>query len=436
MCHPLIELTSKYGTLVKSKISIKGNAVEIDMANDTHYPYIYLDSAASTPVADEVVAEMLPYLKERYGNPSSLHKFGRETNRAVHLARKRVAEMIGASSPREITFTSGGTEANNLALKGTAMHFKSKIPKKNMIITSSIEHDAVLEPCKDLEDRGFVTIYLPVTGDGLVKPSELRNVISDNVALVSIMYANNEVGTIQPIKELVEIAHQAGALFHTDAVQAAGKVPINVKNLRVDMMSLSSHKINGPKGVGALYIRSNLNLLPIIHGGGQEGYLRSGTENVPGIVGFGKACDLANKRMGQYQDYVAGLRNYVVERVLKEIPRSRLNGLRTERIANNAHFTFFGVSGEDLIIKLDENGIAASTGSACSVKKQKPSHVLKAMGFSYEEITGSLRLSLGLHNTKDEVDRTVDTLSNIIKELRELSPFKSKNMVENELNSQ
>jgi cysteine desulfurase len=393
---------------------------------DEHYSHIYLDTAASTPVADEVIEEMLPYLKERYGNPSSIHKFGRETARAINLARKRVAEMIGASSIREITFTSGGTEANNLALKGTAIHVQSKMPKKNMIITSSIEHDAVLEPCKDLEDRGFVTMHLPVTGEGFVRPSELKNVISDNVALVSIMYANNEVGTIQPIKELVEITHQAGALFHTDAVQAAGKLPLNVKNLGVDMMSLSSHKINGPKGVGALYIRSNLKILPIIHGGGQEWYLRSGTENVPGIVGFGKACELANKRMRHYQEHVAGLRNYVVERVLKEIPRSRLNGLRTERIANNAHFTFFGVNGEDLIIKLDENGIAASTGSACSVKKQKQSHVLKAMGFSYEEITGSLRLSLGMHNTKDEVDRAVNVLSSVIEELRELSPFESK----------
>jgi cysteine desulfurase len=396
------------------------------MTDGKHYSHIYLDTAASTPVADEVIAEMLPYLKERYGNPSSMHKFGRETTRAIHLARKRVAEMIAASSPREIIFTSGGTEANNLALKGTAIHVKSKMPKKNRIITSSIEHDAVLEPCKDLEDRGFVTMHLPVTGEGLIRPSELKNMISDNVALVSIMYANNEVGTIQPIKELVEITHQAGVVFHTDAVQAAGKLPLNVKSLGVDMMSLSSHKINGPKGVGALYISSNLKILPIIHGGGQEWYLRSGTENVPGIVGFGKACELANERMMHYQEHVAGLRNYVVERILKEIPRSRLNGLRTERIANNAHFTFFGVNGEDLIIKLDENGIAASTGSACSVRKQKPSHVLRAMGFSYEEITGSLRLSFGMHNTKDEVDRAINVLSSVIKELRELSPFESK----------
>jgi cysteine desulfurase len=396
---------------------------------DDHRHHIYLDTAASTPVVDEVIAEMLPYLKEWYGNPSSIHKFGRETTRAIQIARKRVAEMIGAS-PHEITFTSGGTEANNLALKGMAIHIKGKKPEKNLIITSSIEHDAVFEPCKDLEGRGFVITYLPVTSGGLVRPSDLKRVLSNDVALVSIMYANNEVGTIQPIKELVNIAHQAGALFHTDAVQAAGKIPINVKSLGVDMMSLSSHKINGPKGVGALYIRSNLEISPIIHGGGQEWSLRSGTENVPGIVGFGKACELANKRMSQYQEHVSGLRDYIIERMIKEIPLSRLNGLRTDRIPNNAHFTFFGVNGEDLIIKLDENGIAASTGSACSAKKQKQSHVLKAMGFSYEEITGSLRLSLGMHNTKDEVDRAVDIISSVVKELRELSPFKSKYMPE------
>jgi cysteine desulfurase len=400
------------------------------MINKDHPQYVYLDTAASTPVTDEVVAEMLPFLKERYGNPSSIHKFGRETARAVHLARKRVAEMIGASSSRQIVFTSGGTEANNLALKGAAMCVKKKMPEKNMIITSSIEHDAVLEPCKDLKDGGFVVEHLPVTNEGLVRPSDLENILSDDVALVSIMYANNEIGTIQPIKDLVKITHQADALFHTDAVQAAGKIPINVKSLDIDLMSLSSHKINGPKGIGALYVRSNLEIFPIIHGGGQEWYVRSGTENVPGIVGFGKACELAHQRMKHYQEYVASLRDYVIERVLKEIPQSRLNGLITDRIPNNAHFTFLGVNGEDLIIKLDENGIAASTGSACSVKKQKQSHVLKAMGFSYEEITGSLRLSFGMHNTRDEVEKAVEVLSRVVKELRNLSPFKSKYLTE------
>jgi cysteine desulfurase len=387
--------------------------------------HIYLDNAASTPVADEVIAELLPYMKQQYGNPSSIHKLGRETARAIQLARKRVAGMIGASH-HEITFTSGGTEADNLALKGAALHAKSKAAEKNRIITSSIEHDAVLEPCRVLECIGFSVTYLTVTSNGLIRPSELKNAISDDVSLVSIMLANNEVGTVQPIKELAEIAHQAGALFHTDAVQAAGKIPINAKSLGVDMMSMSSHKINGPKGVGALYVRSGLEIVPIMHGGGQESELRSGTENVPGIAGFGKACELAATRMSQYQEQVSNLRDYLIEKVVKEIPHSRLNGSRKDRIPNNTHFTFFGVNGEDLIIKLDENGIAASTGSACSVKKQKPSHVLRAMGFSYEEITGSLRLSLGMQNTKEEIDRTVCVLSGVVKELRELSPFKSK----------
>ena len=387
--------------------------------------HIYLDSAASTPVADEVIAEMLPYMKQQYGNPSSIHKFGRETTRALQLARKRVADMVGAS-PREITFTSGGTEADNLAVKGVAIFAKGKAPEKSRIITSSIEHDAILEPCKDLERMGFAVTYLPVTAEGMVRPADLKGAISDDVALVSVMHANNEVGTVQPIKELAEIAHQAGALFHTDAVQAAGKVPINAKGLGIDMMSMSSHKINGPKGVGALYVKFGLHIAPIIHGGGQEMSLRSGTENVQGIVGFGKACELAAAKMDHYQEHVGKLRDRMVEKVLQEIPHSRLNGSRDARIPNNAHFTFFGVNGEDLIIKLDEAGIAASTGSACSVKKQKPSHVLKAMGFSYEEITGSLRLSLGMHNTEEEVDRAVAALAGVVKELRELSPFKEK----------
>ena len=387
--------------------------------------HIYLDSAASTPVADEVISEMIPYMKQQYGNPSSIHWFGRETARAIQLARKRVSEMIGAST-REIIFTSGGTEADNFALKGASTYVRNRTPEKNKIITSSIEHDAVLEACKDLENMGFVVIYLPVTGEGLIRPSDLKNAMSKDVSLVSIMLANNEVGTIQPVKEFTEIAHQAGVPFHTDAVQAVGKIPISVESLGVDMLSMSSHKINGPKGVGALYVKAGMKIAPIIHGGGQESELRSGTENVPGIAGFGKACELAAKRMGQYQTVVAGMRDYLVERVEREIPHSRLNGSRIERTPNNAHFTFFGVSGEDLIIKLDENGIAASTGSACSVKKQKPSHVLKAMGFSYEEITGSPRFSLGMQNTKEEIDRTLGALSSVVRELRELSPFKSK----------
>lgn len=386
--------------------------------------HIYFDSAASTPVADEVIAEMLPYMKQQYGNPSSIHKFGRETTRAMQLARRRVADLIG-SSPREITFTSGGTEADNLAVKGVAISARNS-GKGSRIITSSIEHDAVLEPCRDLEQMGFKVTYLPVTGEGMVRPSDLRDAIGKDVVLVSIMYSNNEIGSIQPVMELAQIAHEAGALFHADAVQAAGKIPIDVKNLGIDLMSMSSHKIQGPKGMGALYVRAGVKLSPILHGGGQEASLRSGTENVPGIVGFGKACELAAERMQEYRLRVSELRDYLVDKVVREIPHSRLNGSHKTRIPNNAHFTFFGVNGEDLIIKLDEKGIAASTGSACSVKKQKQSHVLKAMGFSYEEITGSLRLSLGMQNTREEVDVAVAALAEIVSELRQLSPFKSK----------
>lgn len=386
---------------------------------------IYLDSAASTPVADEVIQEMLPYLKQQYGNPSSIHYFGRETTRAIQLARKRVAELVGAK-PAEITFTSGGTEADNFAIKGAADYARSNNSAKNHVIASYVEHDAVLEPCRDLERLGYRVTFLPVTAEGLVRPEELKAAMTPDTALVSVMYANNEVGTIQPVKELAKIAHEAGTLFHTDAVQAAGKIPVDVRDLGVDLMSMSSHKINGPKGVGALYIREGLEIMPLIHGGGQESEMRSGTENVHGIVGFGKACELAKKRLPDYQKQVAELRDYLIQKVLAEIPHSRLNGSRTGRLPGNAHFTFFGVNGEDLIIKLDENGIAASTGSACSVKKQKPSHVLKAMGFTYEEITGSLRISLSMQNTKEEMDRTVSTLADIVKELRSLSPFKSK----------
>ena len=386
---------------------------------------IYLDSAASTPVADEVIHEMVPYLKHQFGNPSSIHSFGRETTRAIQLARRQVAELVGAT-PSEIIFTSGGTEADNLAVKGAAEYSRSTLGKCH-IITSQIEHDAVLEPCRDLERLGYSVTYLPVTERGMVRPDDLKEALTEQTALVSVMYANNEVGAIQPVKELCRITHEAGSFFHTDAVQAAGKIPVNVKDIGADLLSMSSHKINGPKGVGALYIRRGLDIVPLIHGGGQESELRSGTENVPGIVGFGKACELAGKKFPEYQKQVSVLRDYLISQVLHNIPHSRLNGpAAADRLPANAHLTFFGVNGEDLIIKLDENGIAASTGSACSVKKQKPSHVLKAMGFSYEEITGSLRLTLSMENTKEEIDQTVTVLSRIVQELRSLSPFKSR----------
>ncbi len=363
---------------------------------------------------------MLPFLKEWYGNPSSIHKMGRLSNKAIQQARKQIANLISAY-PNEILFTSGGTESNNTAITGIA-----HANKGNHIIASSIEHEAVLEPCKKLEKEGYKITYLPVNKKGLVNLDDVKNSITENTCLVSIMFANNEVGTIQPIKEISEICHKKNIFFHTDAIQAIGKVMFNVKELGVDLVSISSHKINGPKGVGALYIRSGVNIEPFIVGGGQENGLRSGTENVANIVGFGKACQLAYENFEKNISHVKNLRDILVSKILKEIPYVTVNGHPEMRIPNNAHFTFLGINGEDLIIKLDEEGIAASTGSACSVRTQKASHVLKAMGFSYEQITGSLRLTVGIDNNISEIEKTVSVLKNVIRELRKVSPLKSK----------
>lgn len=380
---------------------------------------IYLDNAASTQIADSVLQEMMPYLKENYGNPSSIHRFGRLATKAIESARKRIAELIGAQ-PDEILFTSGGTESNNTALFGVLGK------NKGQLITSSIEHDAILEPCKRLQSQGHEVIYLPVDSFGIVDVEKLKSAITKQTALVSIMYANNEVGTIQPIKQIAQICKDNGVPFHTDAVQAVGKIPLDVKELGVDLMSISSHKINGPKGVGALYIRNGVQVDPLILGGGQEDGLRSGTENVANIVGFGKACQLAKENIQKNAEYLKGLRDALIQNISKEISHVTVNGHRESRLPNNAHFTFLGVNGEDLIIKLDEHGIAASTGSACSVKTQKASHVLAAMGFSHEQITGSLRLTVGLVNTMHEMEKTAQTLKQVVSELRSVSPFKTK----------
>ena len=381
---------------------------------------IYLDNAASTAVHKDVLDEMLPFLKEQYGNPSSIHRFGRQADKAIRNARKRISELIN-SSPDEILFTSGGTESNNTALYGIAHSNKG-----NHIITSSIEHEAILEPCKRLEEEGFRLTYLPVDNHGFVNPHDLKDALSEDTCLVSIMFANNEVGTIQPIQEISSICKEKSVVFHTDAIQAIGKVPINVENLGVDLLSISSHKINGPKGVGALYIKKGIQISPLILGGGQEKGLRSGTENVANIVGFGKACQLANENLEQNITFLKNLRDYLITNVTQQIPNVTLNGDHEKRIPNNTHFTFLGVNGEDLIIKLDEHEIAASTGSACSVKTQKASHVLQAMGFSHEQITGSLRLTVGIYNTKEELEKTVMTLKKIVNELRQVSPYREK----------
>jgi cysteine desulfurase len=389
---------------------------------------IYLDNAASTPIRDEVFQEMIPYLTLHYGNPSSLHAFGFEANRAINKARKRVASIIGAK-PSEIIFTGSGTEADNMATKGVAYSVRDRVPKKNHIITTSIEHDAVMESCRDLERNGFEVSYLPVSSEGLVDAAILEDSISkEKTSLVSIMLANNEIGTLQPIEDLVKITRRKAeeVIFHTDAIQALGKIPINCKNLGVDLMALSSHKINGPKGVGCLYIKEGSPVNALISGGGQEKHLRSGTENVHGIVGFGKACDILKQNHDKFITNIIQIRDYLVGRIIDEIPMVRYNGPSDSniRLPNIAHFTFFGLNGEDLLIKLDEHGVAASTGSACSARKQKESHVLRAMGFTLQEISGSLRLSLGPHNTIEEVDQTVAILKSVIEELLEVSPFK------------
>ncbi len=381
---------------------------------------IYLDNAASTQIHESVLESMMPYLKEQFGNPSSIHRYGRLANKAIEKARKQIASLINAS-PNEIMFTSGGTESNNTALNGVV----NKFPKAQ-IITSSIEHDAILEPCKKLENQGYDVVYLPVDKFGLVDPQNIKSVIAENTKIVSIMFGNNEIGTIEPIAELSKICHEHNIVFHTDAVQAVGKIPIDVKELDIDLLSMSSHKINGPKGIGALYVKNGLILDPLIFGGGQENGLRSGTENVANIVGFGKACELAKTNLSQNMTHMKILQDYLIQNILNEIPSVTLNGHPEKRLPNNVHLTFLGVNGEDLIIKLDENNIAASTGSACSVRTQKASHVLKAMGFSHEQITGSLRLTVGLYNTLDEIDETIKVLKIVTKEIRSVSPFKEK----------
>ena len=385
---------------------------------------IYLDNAASTVVHPEVVKEMLPYFDVQYGNPSSIHQFGRKAKNAIQKARKQVAALVGAE-PNEILFTSGGTESNNTILNGI-VKLQGPEPAQNHIITSSIEHEAILRPCKEFENIGTKITYLPVDEYGIVDPDDVANSINSHTVLVSIMFANNEVGTIQPIKEISEICKKYQITLHTDAVQAVGKVPINVKDLGVGALSISSHKINGPKGVGALFIKKGLKVSPQILGGGQENGMRSGTENVASIVGFGKACEIVKDKLSDNISHFHSLYSSLLTKTIKEISHVKLNGHPEKRIFNNIHLTFMGVNGEDLIIKLDEYGIAASTGSACSVHTQKASHVLQAMGFNHEQITGSLRLSFGYMNTLDEINQTVEVLKKVVSQLRSVSPYKTK----------
>ena len=378
---------------------------------------VYMDHSSTTPV-DPVVAEaMHPFFSGKYGNPSSLYTIGREAKRAIEEARQKVADLIGAKK-EEIFFTGSGTESDNLAIKGIA--YKNR-EKGNHIITSSIEHHAVLNTCKFLEKQGFNITYIPVSHEGLVNPDDVEKAITKETILISIMHANNEIGTIQPVREIGKIAKENEIPFHTDAIQTAGKIPVNVDDLNVDLLSLSAHKMYGPKGVGALYIRKGTRLEPLLHGGGHERNMRPGTENVPGIVGFGKAAELAKEHLPD-EEKLAVLRDSLIKGIL-EIEDSYLNGHTTKRLPNNANFRFSFIEGESMVLTLDMNGIAASTGSACSSTSLEPSHVLTALGLKPEEAHGSLRLTLGTGNTQEDVDYVVSVLPGIVEKLRMMSPL-------------
>ena len=387
---------------------------------------IYLDNASSSPIDRNVMNEMLPFLTGNYGNPSSLHDLGRKSTIAVSKARIQISKLIGSKS-NEIYFTSGGTESNNLALIGCARLINSVNPACNRILISKIEHDSILETINFIEkDLKFEVDYLPIKKDGLIDLDIFSDMISPKTSLISIMLVNNEIGTIQPIRALVETAKAKNnnIIFHSDAVQALGKIPIDVNDLKIDMMTISSHKINGPKGIGALFIRQGIHIKPIIFGGGQEMNIRSGTENVSAIVGFGKACEIWKDKFESVQANIQKLQRYMINRIIREIPGSELNGSMENRISNNVNFSFSGINGEDLLIKLDEYGIEASTGSACSSnKKQKASHVLKALGLNYDQISGSIRFSIGHQNTQEELKITIDTLKKLIIEFRKINGF-------------
>ncbi len=383
---------------------------------------IFMDHASTTKVDDEIVNAMLPYFSKYYGNPSSIHAFGREAREAVDTARTHVGDLLGARDD-EIIYTAGGTESDNLAIKGVAYQNKDKRTTKGPhIITSTIEHPGVLEVCRHLETQGFHVKYLPVDQNGCINPEELHNSISKNTFLITIMYANNEIGTIEPIEEIGKIASEHDIIFHTDAVQAVAKIPIDIKKLHIDLLALSSHKIYGPKGVGALYIRNGVKLQPIIHGGGHEKGLRSSTSNVPGIVGLGKACELAKQRMAKDTAHMKTLRDLLIKNLLS-IEESYLNGHPEKRLVNNAHFRFTGIEGESLLLGLDEQGIATSTGSACASKKLQASHVLLAIGLDPVQAHGSIRLSVGRENTKDEISTVTKAIPEVVNKLRMMSPL-------------
>ena len=387
---------------------------------------IYLDNAATTKLDEEVLQEMMPYLKENYGNASSIYKLGRESRKAVEDSREKIARVLNCK-PNEIYFTAGGSESDNTAIKGIARANKKK---GNHIITSKIEHPAVLEACKQLEKEGFEVSYISVNENGIINLEELKNSIKPTTILITIMFANNEIGTVQPIAEIGKIAQENNIYFHTDSVQAVGSIKIDVQELHIDSLSLSGHKFYGPKGIGALYVRTGVNFEKFIAGGHQERNKRAGTENVAGIVGIGKAIELAYNNLDEHNKKIKGLRDYYINQVKAKIPYIKINGDMEKRLPGNSNISFRFIEGEGLLLNLDLKGICASSGSACTSGSLDPSHVLLATGLPHEIAHGSLRISIGKYNTKEEIDYLVENLVEIVNRLREMSPLWEKRLEE------
>lgn len=393
--------------------------------------FIYLDNAATTQVDSDVLEDMIPYFRNNYGNASSIYRLGRESKKAVEEAREKVAKAIGAN-PKEIIFTSSGTEADNWALRGI---LKANSNKGNHIITTSVEHPAILETCKKLEKDGYEVTYLKVDSEGLISLDELENSIKPSTILISIMFANNEIGTILPIKEVGEIARKNKIYFHTDAVQAVGNIPVNVIEQNIDLLSLTAHKFNGPKGIGALYIKKGVKISPMITGGHQERGRRASTENVPGIVGLGKSIEIATTNLQEKYDKLIVLREKLINEIFNKVPYVKLNGHREKRLPGNVNISFEFIEGESLLLMLDMKGIYASSGSACSSGSLDPSHVLMAIGLSHEIAHGSLRLSLSKNTTEEDIDYVVGVIPEIVQKLRDMSPLyeKIKRQVNNQI---
>jgi len=388
---------------------------------------VYFDNSATTKLDEEVLKEMMPYLTEQYGNASSIYKIGRNSKKAIEEVREKVAKILNCE-PNEIYFTAGGTESDNTAIRGIAYSYKER---GNHIITSKIEHPAVLETCKQLEREGFEVTYLDVDSNGLIDTNQLLNSIKETTILITIMYANNEIGTIQPIKEIGIIAKEKGVFFHTDAVQAVGSLRIDVKELNIGSLSMSAHKFYGPKGIGVLYVRKNIKFQKIMNGGHQERNKRAGTENVAGIVGLGKAIELAYERLEIHNKRIQELRDYYVEEIKKQIPYIKINGDMKNRLSGNSNISFEFIEGEGILLNLDLKGIYASSGSACTSGSLDPSHVLLAIGLPHEIAHGSLRISIGKYNTKEEVDYLIENLVKIVQKLRDMSPLYEKFKEEN-----